>query len=101
MDDVSTVHKFEGFSYVVVGDEDAKSSFLEPPQDFLYFVNSNGVDAAKRFIKQEQLGLRHQGSRDFKPPFLTPTQGKGSAGSQASQVEFFQQEFESGLALFA
>ena len=99
MNQIGAVHEFERLAHVVIGDQDAKSAFFQSPDDFLHFVNGDRVNAAERFIEQQQLRTGHQRAGDFQSALLAAAEGVGLVFGQSRQVQFVEQVFQADLAL--
>ena len=51
---ICAVHTGESFADIVVGDQDPEIFVLELPDDFLHFLDGDRIDAAERFIQQNE-----------------------------------------------
>ena len=72
VDKVRSIHKFEGFPYIMICNENSQTSISEAPYYFLHLINRNRIDPAERFIKQEKFGLSYQSACDFESTFFSP-----------------------------
>ena len=55
-DDQGAIAHAEGLGDVVIGDQDAFAEFVLEPANFpLEVLDGDGVDAAERFVQQDQL----------------------------------------------
>ena len=100
-DEVGAINQLQSFAGVVVGDEDAQAAIAQAAHNFLNFKNSDGIDAAERFIEQKKFGSRDERAGNFKAPFFAAAQRVGFVFGQPSHVQFIQQIFQTHVALFS
>ena len=63
VDDVGCFANVERFTDVVVGDQHANAFGLKVVNDLLDIAHRDGVNACKRFIEQDELGVGRQGGQ--------------------------------------
>ena len=66
VDDVCLVNHLKRSLDIVVGDKDADTGSNEPANLMLQILNRNRVNAAERFIKENQRRICHHRTGDFK-----------------------------------
>ena len=97
-EDVGAVHNAEGFSHVVVGNQNGEPvRFAEGSHNALNILHGNGVYAGKGFIEHEQFGIGRQGAGNGEAALLTAGKLDGLALAQAGDVETLQQLVALGL----
>src|SRR4051812_30850350 len=74
VDDISAISDLQGFSDVVIGDEDPDLPGFKVLNDLLDLEYSNRIDARKGFVQQNELGRNNQRSRNLHPPPLSSGQ---------------------------
>ncbi len=94
VDEVGAVHEFQGFADVVVGDEDAEAAFAEAADNFLDFIDGDGIDAAEGFVEEEKLRAGDEGAGDFEAALFAAAEGVGLALGEAGEVEFVEEGLE-------
>jgi len=74
----------------VVREQNAESLLAEIQDDLLNVVDRNGIDAAERFIKENELGHDGETSCDLHTPPFTAAQGVSRHGTDPFQSELSQ-----------
>src|SRR5207244_11667983 len=67
MNDVGAVGDAQGFSNVVVRDEDADSAVAQMKDDFLNVRHRDGIDARERLVEQDEFGRHDARPGNFSP----------------------------------
>lgn len=72
--DVSAMADVECFANVVVRDEHADTAFSQVVDNLFDIADGDGIDPCKRFVEQQKLRARSQGTSDLGSPPLTAAQ---------------------------
>ena len=84
----------QGLLHVVIGDEDADAAQAQLFDDALNVLHRDGVDPGKRFVEQDELWVRCQCPRNFRPPAFAAAQHVAVGLADLLQTEFADQLLE-------
>jgi hypothetical protein len=90
-DDVAAVGDLERFADLVVGDQDRDVLVAQSADDLLDAGDGNRVDARKRLIQEDDLGVGDEAAGDFQPAAFPAGKRHGQRLSQVGDVELFEQ----------
>ena len=96
--EVGPVCDVKGFLDVVIGDQDADAFGPQLRDDVLDVLDGDGIDPGKRFIEENETGVRSEGPGDFRPPLLAAAEDIAAVVPDVGQAEFFEQFLEARLA---
>jgi len=65
VEEVGAVRDGEGFTHVVVGDDDADVAVLELGDDVLDVLHGDGIDTREGFVQEDELRVHGEGAGDF------------------------------------
>lgn len=98
MEEVGAVDDAEGFADIVIGNEDTDTIGAHAENDFLDLADADGIDAAKRFIHEEEAGFGEEGAGDFEASSFSAAEGKGFLGGEGGEAQFLHQFIDAALA---
>ncbi len=91
-DDQGAIANAQGLGDIVVGDKNAFSEFVLEPANFtLEVFDGDGIDAAERFVQEDELGIGDQCPGDFEFSPLAAAEGVGLLISLVGQPVLIQQ----------
>ena len=99
MQDIGAINDSERLLHVVIGDQHAQPTGFEVIDQRPDFANSDGVNAGKRFIKQQILWVRREAARNLHAASFTTRQRQRRRAAQMLDGELRQQLFKPAIAL--
>src|SRR5258708_35116480 len=91
VDYVRVVADSQGLPHVVVGDEDADTSFLEKTDDLLYVEHRDRVDSREWLVEEYEGGSCCERARDLDTATLAARERKRRGLSQVRDVQIAKQ----------
>src|SRR5438046_9023008 len=89
--DVSAICHPEGFAYVVIGNQNSDSAIAQIQNHALNIVDGLRVDARKRFVEKDELGLCCQRASNLSPAPLATGQRIAARVANMLNAELLEQ----------
>jgi len=91
LDDVGPVRNLEGVQDVVVGDDEADILGLLVQENFLEFLDGQGIDPRERLVQDQEFGLQQERPANLELAPLAAGKAVGGLLRQAGEAQLFQQ----------
>jgi len=72
--DIGTIDDFEGYTHVVIGNEDSDPAILEMSNQLAYVGHRDRIDTGQRLVEEDEMRLRCESAGDLAASALTAGQ---------------------------
>ena len=98
-DDVGMVTNTQCLAHVVIGDQNADATLLEETDDALDLDHRDRINPGKRFVQQDEAGLRRQSAGNLDASAFTAGEGQRRCLAQVLDAQVLQQSRQALLDL--
>src|SRR6185295_3038069 len=101
MEDIGSIDQLQGFTDIVIGDQNTNTAILEVGHESSYFSDCDRIDPGEGLIEQYKVRSRGQCPRDLNPAPLAAGKRRGRSFPQMGDCELLEQGFEIAFAALA
>lgn len=101
MNDIGAVDEAQGFSDIVIGDQDPDAPRGEMSDELLDVCHGDWVHTSERLVQQHEVRPASERSGNLQATALAPGKGNGRRLAQMADVELFEQGIERAFTFLA